>query len=162
MMALLEWLFPTTPGPAMTHEQVIRSITPPPPKRQIQVIKYTDQMYDVGVSTVSVVFSDGREVYTKVYGEVSQYVRHSDRDIFFSKKEKTRAPVADAAYIDSSVSKFKSMLMSYDHSVPLKFVDDEKNPTVAWSGMVAHMELVETQPHEVGFRTATLEWQDVE
>lgn len=100
-------------------------------------VTYEDQVFDVGVTTVLIIFNDGREVHSKVYGNVDQYV--------------SRSGIAYAPIVQSSETVYKQMLTSFDPNLPMKVYDDFLNPTVAWTGIVSHMEIHETSSYEVHF-----------
>ena len=118
-------------------------------------IKYEDKMYEVGVTTALVIFDDGREVHTKMYGYVKQYVYYEASYGFL--RPTRNELIVRAAWVITSLEVYRSFLHDVVPDQLSKVVDDPNNPTVAWTGRIAHLEVFETLPHQVCYRTAYLE-----
>lgn len=116
------------------------------PKLRYRVI-YTTKERDVGVSTVLIIFTDGREVHTKMYGWVEQYVSsHYD------------PPMVGAVYGQSSEQAFKQWLLDLTPTEDRKILDDPRaDVPVMWVGRVSHAELLKTEPFKVEFKEASVE-----
>lgn len=118
-----------------------------PVQAQPKLVKkliHTDKSFDVGVTTMAITFDDGREVHAKIYGNVNQF-------IYYYEPLKVLEP-----YVITSVDKYKSFLSSFNPSDHVKIVDDENNPTTAWTGRIANLEIYKTEPHEICYGVASV------
>lgn len=120
---------------------------PPKNKKQQDMLYSETQQFDVGVTTVLVIFRDGREVHTKFYGEVDQYVRYPDGDGDI----KVYAPD-----VITSLQSYQRNLRDLIPGYECKIVDDPINPTCAWVGMISHMEVISTASHVVEYKVQKL------
>ncbi len=113
-----------------------------------QKLEYEDKTFDVGVTTVLIIFDDGREVHSKVYGNVYQYIDHpvSDGDIF---------RVLDVQ-VQRSEETYKQQLYNLGPDEVTKVYDDGLTPTIAWTGKIRHMEIASTDKYDIHFRVAKL------
>jgi hypothetical protein len=115
-------------------------------------IVYIDKEFEVGITTALVIFDDGREVHTKFYGSVDQFV-----DKVFLLYNIPKPITVSEPYVTTSVEAYKAFLFNLDPNSIEKIVDDPQDPTVAWTGRVAHLEIVETVPHKITYRVSVLE-----
>lgn len=117
---------------------------------------YEHRTYNVGVTTALIIFDDGREVHTKMYGSVDQYLDHR-----FWGDEPEQKPKIRPAYVATSIDVYRQFITSFGPTEQHKIVDDPINPTIAWTGKIAHAEIVETATYEVTYVTAVDVVEDV-
>lgn len=119
------------------------------PLKPLKKLVYTDFQYDVGVTTALVIFRDGREVHTKFYGWVDQYI--------FGPYVKGGETTVCKTYVFSSIDTYKNFLNNLVAGQETKIVDDTLNPLYSWIGQVAHLEIVETLPYTITYKVGKLE-----
>src|SRR5581483_1289972 len=97
---------------------------------------------------VLVIFDDSREVHTKIYGEVDQYV---DYPSYGRKTYRVNTPS-----IWTSEEKYRHWLQHTKPDEFVKILDDPMTPEIAWCGRIIHLEKVETQKHEIKYQVARI------
>ena len=141
MSWLSDWL-----GPPTIKVPKPKKVEPPAPRKKI--LRYDNQEFEVGATTVLIIFEDGREVHSKIYGTVDQYVRTP-----FQHGDDYRAYPPS---IQTSEDTYKNWMQNVSPNEPIKVFDDGLNPSVTWIGKIAHMEIHETVKHTVTHTVATV------
>lgn len=118
---------------------------PKPPEKEYSMV-YDTKLFNTGISTVYVVFSDGREVETKFYGDIDQYVPYRD----VTTETKFSEP-----YVMNSHYRAAQWIGELKPGEQIKIVDDSRNITVAWIGMVHHAEIVKTEELMISYTFVT-------
>lgn len=107
---------------------------PAEPKKKTELV-YRDESFDIGVTTVYITFSDGREVSTKFYGKVDQY------DV-------------DTPYVMNSKQFAQQFIMHIPTGQYVSVTDDLFNPIASWSGIIHNAEIHSTEEYNVTYPRA--------
>lgn len=127
------------------------------PEKCLYDLEFSKETFEVGVTYLTYVFSDGRKLKARVYGSVSQNAMHgNDGD---ERAPLATEPMVTDPEISSSLKNAKNAMLNsyyYRENNNAAICDDHKNPKRTVIGKVVEIKLGKSMPYKDTFNVAKL------
>lgn len=120
------------------------------------VVKYREEMRNVGKTLVKYSLVDGRKFSSFHYGEYFQHIEHGDSYLTWSCNKTPREPRLSDFVIVNSLNVAQNAIKIINADFCVSLVDDINNPKKSVSGKVVAAEIGKTEPYEIVVSVAYL------